>query len=172
MKTVKVMSSMGNKKIQKAGGFFLMVVSILGKKQSKHMKFRSFSARLFLNVLFWLQWSYGLWKTVQRGKNPTASRKDEDWNIILPCLWRLQYKVWMRWIIQIQQRSLLRLLRMQCWLGLYCLNQGIISIRLAFYRNYPLNPGQGHSRLCFLSAAQTQPQHGTCNIIAQKLLLF
>lgn len=39
---------MGNKKILKAGVFFLMVVSILGQKQPKHMKFHSFSARFFL----------------------------------------------------------------------------------------------------------------------------
>lgn len=43
------MSSMGNKNIQKAGVFFLMVVSILGKKQFEHMKLCSFSARFFFN---------------------------------------------------------------------------------------------------------------------------
>lgn len=52
------------------------------------------------------------------------------------------------------------------------LNQAIINIRLTFYRSYPSNPGQHHSCLCILSAAQAQPQCGTCNVFAYKLLLF
>lgn len=168
------MSSMGNKKILKAGVFFLMVVNILGQNQSKHMELLSCSARFFL--MFGFDYSEIM---VFSGKQNATWKKPYYFGK----RWRLEHCS--SFPLKTAIQSLNEMDHSEptekpfvatedvVLVGFsILLTWAIINTRLAFYRNYPSSPGQSYTCLCFLSAAQTQPQRGTCNGFAHKLLLF
>lgn len=168
------MSSMGNKKILKAGVFFLMVVSILGQKQPKHMKLHSFFARFFL--MFGFDYSEVM---VFSGKQNATWKKPYCFGK----RWRLEHysSVPLKTAIESlnemdhsepTEKPFVATEDVVLVGFSTLLTRGILNTRLAFYRNYPSSPGQGYTCLCFLSAVQTRPQHGICNSFAHKLLLF